>query len=442
MDAKVHSLIPNIADLLLDAVVMVDVSGRIVYVNAASERIFGYAPDEMIGRTMIDLIVPEDRARTLEEAVQVMSGRLRIGFENRYIRKDGHIVHIMWSARWSEVDQLRIGVARDITERKRAEERQAATYAISEAAHHATDLAGLCAEIHRIIGKLVSVASFAVAIADARAGTLEFPYHVDPAGTASGALEETARRLCMDVVRSSRPILAAGEPPAPMVPVPGNDASWLAIPLLSRGKVLGAFVLKSHPGMSYGDKDEELLQFVSTQVATAIERMRLHHELVHAARHDELTGLPNRRLFQDRMRSALARSRRNHGRFAVLYVDLDDFKKVNDSLGHTAGDLLLQAVARRLRECVREEDTVARLGGDEFALLLEEVHVPGAAAIVAGKIRAAVSQPVDIEGCMLTVFPSIGIAIFPDDGTGMDALLKHADRAMYEAKKGKASRQR
>lgn len=431
MDAKVHSLIPNVADLLLDAVVMVDVHGRIVYVSAASEPIFGYAPHEMTGRTMMDFIVPEDRTSTQAEAEQVISGRSRIGFENRYIRKDGRIVHIMWSARWSEADQLRIGVARDITERKHAEELQAATYAISEAAHQATDLAGLFGAIHHIIGRLVSVERFAVAIADPRSEKLVIPYHAGLPGESHDAQVELARRLCEDAAHRSQPVLLT-EP----------DSSMLAVPLLSRGRGLGAFALESHPDVSYSEKDRELLQYVATQAATAVERLRLHAELVHAARHDELTGVPNRRLFHDRMKSALARARRHQDRFAVLYIDIDDFKKVNDSLGHSAGDLLLQAVAQRLQDCVREEDTVARFGGDEFAVLLEEMHGPDAAAIVADKIRAAINQPVDIEGRVLHVFPSIGIAIFPDHGTGMDAILKHADKTMYEAKRAKASARR
>ncbi|MGH8808961.1 MAG: PAS domain-containing protein, partial [Noviherbaspirillum sp.] len=155
MSAKTADRLPNFVDLLLDAVFMVDVRGRIVYVSAACERIFGYTPDEMIGKAMIDFVAPEDRARTWEEAMHVMAGSPRIGFENRYIRKDGRLASIMWSARWSEADQLRIGVARDVTERERADVLQAATYAISEAAYAASDLVALFREIHRIVAKLV-----------------------------------------------------------------------------------------------------------------------------------------------------------------------------------------------------------------------------------------------------------------------------------------------
>src|SRR5690606_31960819 len=125
--------LPSFTELLLDAILLVDVHGRIVYISAACQRIFGYTQDEMIGRSLADFIAPEDLPKTLEEAKKVMAGHARIGFENRYVRKDGSLAHLMWSARWSEQDQLRVAVARDVTELKHAQQMQAATYAVSEA---------------------------------------------------------------------------------------------------------------------------------------------------------------------------------------------------------------------------------------------------------------------------------------------------------------------
>lgn len=444
MDAKTNALVPNILDLLLDAVVMVDVRGHVVFVSAACEHIFGYTPDEMIGRTMIDLVLPEDRAKTWEEALQVMAGKPRIGFENRYIRKDGRIVHVMWSARWSEADQLRIGVARDVTDRKRAEEIQAATYAISEAAHTATDLVRLFREIHRIVAKLVSVAGCAVATCDPKTGLLAFPYQIDLLGSAPAVRDAFARDICAEVIRTAQPVLLHGEALPFVLPNAASresDDSWLVVPLISQNEAMGALILRSHPGTYYREKEKELLQFVATQVATALERRKLNAELLRAARHDELTGLPNRRLFYDRVTSALVRTRRHQNRAAVLYIDVDDFKNVNDSLGHAAGDRLLQVVAERLQQCVREEDTVARLGGDEFAVLLEEVHDLEAATAVAEKIRAGVARTISIEDRELHMMLSIGIAIYPDHGTRIDQLLEQADRAMYSAKHARHTRE-
>ena len=434
MNVKAPGPQPNIVDQLLDAVLLVDVQGSIVHVNAACEHVFGYTPEEMIGMTMIDLVLPEDRARTIAEASQVMSGRQRVGFENRYVRKDGRVVHIMWSARWSETDQLRVGVARDVTERKRAEDMQAATYAISEAAHSATGLAAMFREIHTIISRLVPAAGFAVALRDTKAGTPSFPYQMNLSEEATAGNDATVSRLLGDVVRTRRTVVLPGET------FPGGRTEcWIALPLTSPAGVLGALILKSHPGTDYGKKDKELLQFVSTQVATAIERRRLNEELLRAARYDELTGLPNRRMFHDRIRTALARSRRHGERLALLYVDIDDFKRVNDSLGHGAGDQLLEEVAQRLQQCVREEDTVARLGGDEFVVLLEEIQAPEDAHQITDKIAAAVNYPIHVDGHLLYVQYSLGLALYPDHGDSPEQLLKHADMQMYQAKKDKTA---
>jgi diguanylate cyclase (GGDEF)-like protein len=361
-----------------------------------------------------------------------MAGCRRIGFENRYIRKDGCYVHIMWSALWAEKDQLRIGVARDVTERKRAEERQAATYAVSEAAQNATDLAALFPEIQRIVARLVPLAGFAVAVCDPKTKRIAIPYQMNLYGASSFEVDALAQLHCEDVIRGGQPLLLSGD-----AACSDNGASWLMTPLVTQKETIGALVLKSHAGTVYSDRDKELLQFVSAQVATAMERARLHAELLHAARYDELTGLPNRRLFQDRMNSALARCRRKQGSLAVLYVDIDDFKQVNDSFGHSAGDQLLQEFARRLRHCVREADTVARLGGDEFVVLLEDVQLPEDVSAVADKIHDTVSQRITIDGGVLRIQTSIGFALYPEHGLEPEELLKHADKAMYLGKKGK-----
>jgi diguanylate cyclase (GGDEF)-like protein/PAS domain S-box-containing protein len=440
MHTKLPDLQSHIVDLLLDAVFMVDTHGRIVYVNAACERIFGYTPDEMVGRFMVDFVLPEDRERTREEAVQVLAGHARVGFENHYIRKDGRIACIMWSARLSEVDQLRIGVGRDITEHKRAEARQAATYAISEAAHVAVDLDELLHDIHQIVAKLVPAASFAVAMSDEDTGRLSFPYQLSSHGDSPLAHQAAVHRICVEVVGSGRSLLLSGLPPAfPEAGFvsPDHGESWLAVPLIARERVLGALIVRGHNGMPYTEEDKDLLQFVSSQVATAIDRRRLHEELLRKVQYDELTGLPNRRLLYDRVEIALARTRREHGRLALLYIDMDDFKKVNDVLGHAAGDLLLQEVARRLKHSVREEDTAARLGGDEFVVLLEHIQHDADATTIAEKIWTAVSRPISIDGHLLRLQPSIGIALYPEHGTGVEQLLKHADNAMYKVKKSR-----
>jgi diguanylate cyclase (GGDEF)-like protein/PAS domain S-box-containing protein len=154
----------------------------------------------------------------------------------------------------------------------------------------------------------------------------------------------------------------------------------------------------------------------------------------HLAQHDALCGLANRALLNDRLSHGITAAERHRGKLAVLFIDVDRFKQVNDSLGHAIGDRLLQAVAQRLLACVRHSDTVGRLGGDEFVVILSEVAHSEDAAIGADKIRATLSRPYDIDEYDVHITASIGIATYPDDALDADTLLKHADAAMYHAK--------
>ena len=222
----------------------------------------------------------------------------------------------------------------------------------------------------------------------------------------------------------------------PVMRVPDHGPSWLGVPLATQNGTMGALVVKSLPGEErYTEQHKDLLQYVSTQVATAIERKQLHARLQYLAQYDALTHLPNRDLLYDRLHRALAAAKRDNECLAVLYVDLDHFKLVNDNYGHAVGDDLLQQTARRLTLCVRESDTVSRMSGDEFVLVLERLKLPSHALIVAEKIRLNLSQPVFIGNHTLNIIPSIGIAVYPEHGEQAQQLLHHADTAMYRVKK-------
>jgi diguanylate cyclase (GGDEF)-like protein len=166
----------------------------------------------------------------------------------------------------------------------------------------------------------------------------------------------------------------------------------------------------------------------------AIERKLSEERLAFLAHHDQLTGLGNRSLFRERLGRAISKARRTGCRMAVLFLDLDRFKTVNDSLGHDVGDMLLEGVAERLLACLRDLDTVARLGGDEFAILLEEVSRERDAPTVAQRILDALSSPFDFNGHEIVVSGSIGVSFFPDNGDSMGQLLRAADSALYRAK--------
>ncbi|MCK6389611.1 MAG: EAL domain-containing protein [Azonexus sp.] len=169
-------------------------------------------------------------------------------------------------------------------------------------------------------------------------------------------------------------------------------------------------------------------------LADITERKEAEERMRHIAQHDTLTGLPNRLSLHIRLAQLLPESRRHQWRIAIMFIDLDRFKIINDTLGHQIGDELLREVACRLSSVVRETDFVARLGGDEFVIILPGIATPGDAAVVASKIIASLSMPVEADGHELHTSPSIGISIFPDDGPDGDTILKNADTAMYHAK--------
>ncbi len=176
-------------------------------------------------------------------------------------------------------------------------------------------------------------------------------------------------------------------------------------------------------------------RIVRLQIATDITDLKESENiLAHIATHDSLTGLPNRTLFQDRIEQALKFANREKTRFAVMFLDLDKFKLVNDSYGHNAGDLTLKEVSSRLKECIRESDTIARVSGDEFTLLLERVQSISEVEVVAKRIVDSIKSPIILEGHKILISASIGISIYPDMGVDMDTLINSADHAMYCAK--------
>jgi diguanylate cyclase (GGDEF)-like protein/PAS domain S-box-containing protein len=189
----------------------------------------------------------------------------------------------------------------------------------------------------------------------------------------------------------------------------------------------------------YNDKGE-LTHFLSVQQDIS-EKKRLEEEIHYLAYHDPLTHLPNRMLFRDRVQQAIAQAQRTHAKLAVMFIDLDGFKAVNDMHGHNNGDCLLESVAERIRLCVRSGDTVARLGGDEFTVLLRDVKDMESIEGVAQKLLDIAVQPYALDSeTPATVSFSVGISVYPEDGESFDALLSRADQAMYKAKQGGKNR--
>ncbi|GLO53175.1 hypothetical protein PPUN110474_45760 [Pseudomonas putida] len=270
---------------MLDTVFVVDRDNQIVFVSDACEALLGYRACELIGTPITDYMHPDDLAITRASIVRVMNGQSHYDFRNRYIRKDGGIVHILWAACWSDEADARIGVARDVTAQRQAEE-----------------------------------------------------------------------------------------------------------------------------------------------------------ELRFLAHHDPLTRLANRAMFNERLDAALAAARHHNHPLALLFIDINDFKDINDNHGHSVGDRVLCTLARRLEGCVGATDTVARMGGDEFTVLLTDYVSPEAIAEQVARILAAMAEPLGAEFAGIDAPScSIGVARFPEDGNDADMLLRHADGDMYRIKRQRAA---
>ncbi|MBF0341637.1 MAG: diguanylate cyclase [Magnetococcales bacterium] len=206
------------------------------------------------------------------------------------------------------------------------------------------------------------------------------------------------------------------------------------VPIVSRGKVLAVMTLYLDPRHVWSAEEEAFLSGVAFTVAGILERKRLEERMQHLAHHDLLTALPNRVLFAEHLSHALAQATRGQEPLALMLVDLDRFKQVNDTLGHAAGDQVLITTTQRIRECLRASDLVARMGGDEFAVILADLTDPTSAGLVADKIVQSVSQPIIVAGQSVNVGASIGIAVFPTHGDEGDELMACADMAMYAVK--------
>jgi diguanylate cyclase (GGDEF)-like protein/PAS domain S-box-containing protein len=367
---------------LPDAVVAIARDERIVFVNALAEALFGYRRDELLGGPVQQLWPERVRARYTDNMRLYFATEhpLRFSTEAWGQRRDGSEFagEMTWGVVNTAEGPLLLAIGRDITARRAGEQRQRALATISERALAGADPSELAADAAELIRTMLPVRGIEVRLAD-------------------GA-----------VLVSDGPV---------------GEAS-LRLRLGPRDEMLIA------PERALAEDELGILRTVVNILTTAMDRLRDEDRMRHDALHDPLTGLANRTLLYDRLHHALAQSEREHGDTGVLFVDLDNFKQVNDVYGHRVGDELLAALGGRLQMAVRPADTVARMGGDEFVVVCEHADETGALAL-ADRLEAAIAVPVAAGGVEHSLSASIGIALGHDDA---DTLLRDADAAVYRAK--------
>ena len=397
----------RIAEAATDGIVAIGSHGRILYANPAAGRIFGYDAGELLGRELA-MLVPERLQHVHKRAFAqyLASSRDRPPYGSIEIpgmRKDGREIalEISFGESRRSGDRLFIGIIRDVTERKLAEESRHWLAAIVESSNDA------------IIGKTLggNVLSWNRAA--------ERIYGYSAAEMMGRSISIVVPPEYMEELREILDSVSRG----------GHIRHHETERIRKDGT-------RIHVSLTISPiRDEHGTILGASAISRDItERKRTEERLRHLAQHDALTGLPNRMLCYDRVGQAILRARRDGDQVAVLFLDLDGFKQINDTQGHEIGDEILRTVARRLQHCLREGDTVARLGGDEFVICLPALKEGNAAASIADKVLEALCAPIGIGGNQLQVTCSIGISLYPRDGEDTQALLRAADMAMYHAK--------
>ncbi|HVS30664.1 MAG TPA: EAL domain-containing protein, partial [Thermoanaerobaculia bacterium] len=376
---------------------------KFIAVNDVAVQHYGYSRDEFLQMRITDIRPQEDVPEVMALLPLLTPRKGPTTF--RHTKKDGAVIDVEISSFEFESGgrKARLVIAHDITERRRAEQRLRE----SEARYRLLferNLAG----VYR-----TSTSGQVLDCNDAFARIFGFPSREE-------MLDSTAVSLYFDAEDRNRLINTLRDQKA----LTNVEAR------MRRVDGTAVWVLENMTLLD-GMHGQEVIEGTVIDIT---DRKSAQQEIEYQAYHDMLTGLPNRLLFTDRIGVALAHARRTSRTVAVMFLDLDVFKTINDTLGHAVGDRLLQAISVRLVNSVRAEDTVARIGGDEFTVLLSDVADARGAATVARKILDAVSLPVLVEGHELHVTTSIGIALYPGDGFDAEALLKSADRAMYRAK--------
>lgn len=434
--------------VLFDAMVEQSLAGIYViqdglfrYVNQGFAQMFGYdSTDAVIDKLAVsDLVCPEDRERVAENIrKRIEDGLPDIRYVFTGVRCDGIRVQIEVHGRGAEYlgRSAVVGVCLDVSERRQAE---------FDARRAKDEMARLLAEADHARGELLCAledqrqAQEELRFADrVFHSTLEGVAVTDVDGcilTVNPAFEAITGYTKAEVIGKNPRMLQSGRHGAVFY-----RELWHSVTV--SGQWQGEVWNRRKSGEVYPEwltisavkgVDGQVTHYVAVfSDITTVKRAQ--EKIDFLAYHDPLTELPNRVLFRDRLGHALQRANRDKAPLALLYLDLDRFKSVNDTLGHPVGDELLVEVGRRIAGVIRASDTLARLGGDEFVLLLEDESDARQAAIVARKLLEVFSRPQRIDGHDLTVTASIGIALYPEDGDDADNLLKHADLAMYEAK--------
>ncbi|HDP36925.1 MAG TPA: diguanylate cyclase [Candidatus Atribacteria bacterium] len=428
-----------------EALAYTDMDGIILEANKRFEELFGYEIEDMRGKH-IEKVLTNWRTQILG------SDRVFTDLELIAKKKNNKLIHVSVSVTLNQVNEQitgKIFLISNITNRKANEAVNNVLYNISRAANSDISLKQLYSIIRAELSIIIDTTNFYIALFDEEKNKLYFSYYADETGERDKNFTiskySDSNNIFHYIFKTGESLLLNYNKYKRMIDrgdfnsydVITNKQVWLGVPLKVENKIIGSMVLQSYTDPNlYSKKDIKLMEFVSQQIATAIERKQAEEKLKFLSLYDYLTKLPNRVLFYDRMKQEIAYARRERKKFSLMFLDLDNFKEVNDKFGHDIGDQVLQGVAKRFSKLLRKSDTICRLGGDEFIILLPRLAQPRENTVdVARKIFSSLNEPFLFGDNKIYINTSIGIALYPDDGEEGEILIKSADKAMYLAKK-------
>ncbi len=409
--AQEHRLLhqAQIIEQINDSVIATDLQGNITHWNRGSTQLLGYSESEVLGQH-ISIIYPTDDVDFIAENIKQVTLQGEYHVNVRLVKKSTEIIDASLSLSLLKDNNAQViglmGFAQDITERIKAEKKLADSNFNLQQYLDAIDNIN--------IGLFVVDDDYHVRFMN----KTMIDWFGDHTGEICYSSVVNLKQACSycklyDVIRHNKKVMYE--------------------PITPDGQVFN-IVATSIRNSDGSVSKMEVLRNVTGRIKNQEHLLEQKEKFIHQAHHDALTGLPNRLLFNDRLGQSIENAKRNRKKIALLFIDLDHFKEINDSLGHDVGDKVLKVISKKLTKIIRQQDTLARLGGDEFTIILEDLKQGQDASILAQKIIKSLTVPVNVDGNTLYVSSSIGISLYPNDGDSAQNLLKYADSAMYKAK--------
>jgi diguanylate cyclase (GGDEF)-like protein/PAS domain S-box-containing protein len=423
---KERNFVTAVLETAAALVIVLDLEGRIVRFNRACEDLTGWSLQEVHGRHYWEMLIAPDELEAVRETISsLQSGHYPNEFENHWLTRTGERRLIAWKNTClldeSGAVEFVIGTGIDVTEQRLAE-----THLRQSESQNREVIAALeeGVVLQSSTGRVLSANASAQRMLGIKADRMLDPGGLDPRWR---ILQPDGSPMPPEA-RPATVALRTGKPQTNVIlgiQRPGAAVRWVSV---------NARPLLPDSARQTKRATERRPYAVVTSFFDVSERKLIEERLAHQAHHDALTGLPNRVLFGTQLDLAVTQAQSNGQPFAVIFLDLDRFKTINDTHGHGMGDTLLRQVAERLQACVRQNDTVARISGDEFTILLPNLRSVEAASRLTCKIRETLEHPFLIDGEQLYISCSLGLAMYPDDGRNAEELLSNADSAMYQAK--------